>query len=81
MAGTVPYPPVVLGVGGTGLFGDIMGVALGPDVDGVDVAFTPAGRENRTLMGDGIVFLRPLRPDIVWRLLPPIAGERDDDMG
>lgn len=67
MAGTDPYNPAVLGVGGTGLLGDItIGAAvLGPDVDGVEVAVTPAGSENRTLIGDGIVFLRPLRPDTV----------------
>lgn len=40
-----------------------------------------AGNENRTLMGDGTADRRLLRPARVCLLLPPIAGERDDEMG
>jgi len=54
---------------------------FGPEVEGVEMAVIPAGKEKRTLIGEGIVALLLLRPANVCRLLPPIAGDLVAMMG
>ena len=61
--------------------GELSAMEGSPAVLGPEVAVIPAGKEKRTLIGEGIVALLLLRPANVCRLLPPIAGDLVAVMG